>query len=419
MKQVLLAMAGFLLLSLFSPGASAQDAGITLRLDDAPLVEVIDKVEQQSGYSFIYARQVVDEHRRLSINVRNASIGTVLEKMFGGTGVVWTIDRMQIILSLRDSAAQTKDGSHARKVSGKVTDSVTSAPLEGVAVYVSGSGTGVITDSQGRWSVMAADGDELVFNCLGYMTQTRKLTADISVIDVSLAESHVSLEETVVVGFATQKRVNLTGSVATVSAKAIESVPVSNAVQALQGQVPGLTITQTNGQLDTRPSINIRGLTTIGQGSNGDVLVLIDGVEGDLNTINPQDIDNISVLKDAAASSIYGSRAPFGVILVTTKQGIEGRAVINYNNSFRFNTAVNRPTEMDSYTWALYFNEASNNAGWGDVVGAEQMQRIQDYMAGRISYNTVPDGIKWSSGYELANDNLDYYKVFYKDVTFS
>ena len=417
MKQMLLAMAGFLLLSLFSPGASAQDAGITLRLDDAPLVEVIDKVEQQSGYSFIYARQIVDEHRKLSIDVRNASIGTVLEKMFGGTDIVWTIDRMQIVLSVKNSSAPAKSG--ARKISGMVTDVVTASPLEGVAVYVSGSKTGVITDSDGRWSVMAADGSELVFNCLGYVTQTKSVTPGVSVIDVSLVENHVSLDETVVVGFATQKKVNLTGSVATVSAKAIESVPVSNAVQALQGQVPGLTITQTNGQLDTRPSINIRGLTTIGQGSSGDVLVLIDGVEGDLNTINPQDIDNISVLKDAAASSIYGSRAPFGVILVTTKQGVEGHAVINYNNSFRFNTAVNMPTEMDSYTWALYFNEASNNAGWGDVVGAEQMQRIQDYMAGRISYNTVPDGVKWSSGYELANDNLDYYKVFYKDVTFS
>lgn len=421
MKQVLLAMAGFLLLSLFSPDASAQDAGITLRMDGAPLEKVIDRVEQQSGYSFIYAKGIVDEQRKIDIDVRNASIETVLDRMFAGTDVAFAIDRRQIVLSKKEAAdpVPAKQEDSARKISGRVTDAGTSEPLAGVAVYVSGSSAGVVSGQDGRWSISASDGDVLVFNCMGYVTRTLTVVRGTDVIDVSLQEDRLALEETVIVGFAVQKKVNLTGSVATVNAKAIESVPVSNVVQALQGQVPGLTITQTNGQLDTRPSINIRGLTTIGQGSNGDVLVLIDGVEGDLNTINPQDIDNISVLKDAAASSIYGSRAPFGVILVTTKKGSEGRAVINYNNSFRFNTAVNMPEEMDSYTWALYFNEASNNAGWGDVVGAEQMQRIRDYMAGKISYNTVPDGNKWSSGYELANDNLDYYKVFYKDVTFS
>ena len=421
MKQMLFAVAGFLLLSLFPPGASAQDAGITLQMDDAPLVKVIDSVEQQSGYSFIYAKEIVDEQRKLSIDVRNASMETVLAKMFAGTDVVWTVERRQIVLSRKDvrSTAPGKTAEKPRKISGKILDAATSEPLAGVAVYVSGRQDGAVSGSDGRWSLMASDGDELVFNCLGYVMQTRTVGRGVSAMDIRLQEDRVALDETVVVGFAVQKRVNLTGSVATVDSKAIESVPVQNAVQALQGQVPGLTITQTNGQLDTRPSINVRGLTTIGQGSSGDVLVLIDGVEGDLSTINPQDIDNISVLKDAAASSIYGSRAPFGVILVTTKTGAEGRTVINYNNSFRFNTAVNMPQEMDSYTWAVYFNEASNNAGWGDVVGAEQMQRIRDYMAGRISYNTVPDGNKWSSGYELANDNLDYYKVFYKDVTFS
>ena len=302
-------------------------------------------------------------------------------------------------------------------VDGVVHDTDGNA-LPGVSIIESGTANGVISDENGRFTIQAAEGAVLQVSSIGFVTAWAKV-GKARTLSVVLEEDRKLLDEVVVVGFATQKKVNLTGSVGTVDSKAIESVPVQNAVQALQGHVPGLTITQTTGDLDAKASINVRGLATIGQGSDGSVLVLIDGVEGDLSTVNPQDIDNISVLKDAAASSIYGSRAPFGVILVTTRKGAKGKAKINYNNSFRFSNPINMPEQMDSYTWAIYFNEASNNAGWGDVVGTDQMQRIIDYMAGRISYNTIPEGAYWSNGYNLANDNLDYYKVFFKNLTFS
>ena len=190
---------------------------------------------------------------------------------------------------------------------------------------------------------------------------------------------------------------------------------------ALQGQIPGLTITQNSGQLyNNGPSVQLRGLATIGEGSSGSVLVLIDGMEGDLTNINAQDIESISVLKDAAASSIYGSRAPFGVILVTTKSGKKGKAQVNYNNNFRFKSPINMPEMADSYSWALYFNEASHNSGDGDIVTPESLQRIRDYMDGKISYTTVPgsNGM-WMSAYDSngSNDNVDYYDVFYNDLT--
>ena len=190
---------------------------------------------------------------------------------------------------------------------------------------------------------------------------------------------------------------------------------------ALQGQIPGLTITQNSGQLyNNGPSVQLRGLATIGEGSSGSVLVLIDGMEGDLTNINAQDIESISVLKDAAASSIYGSRAPFGVILVTTKSGKKGKAQVNYNNNFRFKSPINMPEMADSYSWALYFNEASHNSGDGDIVTPERLQRIRDYMDGKISYTTVPgsNGM-WMSAYDSngSNDNVDYYDVFYNDLT--
>ena len=189
---------------------------------------------------------------------------------------------------------------------------------------------------------------------------------------------------------------------------ALESVPVHNPILALQGQIPGLTITQNSGELyHNGPSIELRGLTTIGQGSTGGVLVLIDGMEGDLTTLNAQDIASISVLKDAAASSIYGSRAPFGVILVTTKKGKTGRAQVNYNNNFRFKSPINMPKPADSYSWALYFNTAANNSGLADDIGPERLQRIKDYIDGKISYNTIPVGNQWGTAYTEGNDNID------------
>lgn len=307
------------------------------------------------------------------------------------------------------------------QVTGRVTDR-NGEPLIGVGVTVSDSPTpiGTTTDKEGRYSLSVSPDAVLQFSSLGYRT------VEVSVngrggINITLEEDNELLEEVVVVGFATQKKVNLTGAVSTVGSKAFESVPVQNAVQALQGKIPGLLITQSSGQLNSKAGMQVRGLATIGEGSYANTLVLIDGMEGDLYSINQQDIESITVLKDAAASSIYGSRAPFGVILVTTKKGRAGKPQVNYNNSFRFSTPLNMPQEMDSYTWATFFNDAARNSGRGDWIAAETMQRIRDYMDGKIFYNTVPMSSNpniWNTGYDQANDNIDYYDVFYKDVTF-
>lgn len=323
------------------------------------------------------------------------------------------------IVTLMLCAVATAMAQHT--VSGTVTD-LNGEPLAGVAVMVqdSPSPTGTTTDLDGTWSLSVSPDAVLEFSSLGY----RPVTVNVNGrggIDVSLEEDREILDEVVVVGFATQKRINLTGSVSTVDSKAFESVPVQNAVQALQGKIPGLHISSTTGQLNSKATMQVRGLATIGEGSLAQTLVLIDGMEGDLYSINQQDIESITVLKDAAASSIYGSRAPFGVILVTTKKGKEGKATVNYNNSFRFSTPLNLPQEMDSYTWATFFNDAARNSGRGDWIAQETMQRIRDYMDGKIFYNTTPRSDNpnlWNTGYSQANDNIDYYDVFYKDVTF-
>ena len=292
--------------------------------------------------------------------------------------------------------------------------------LPGVSVLgkLNGKTSGTVTDYQGKYSITVDPASVLVFSSIGYKAQEIEV-GNRSSINVVLADDIEMMEESVVVGFATQKKVNLTGSVTTLDSESLKNVPVRNPVLALQGQIPGLNIKQTSGQMGHNPSINLRGVGTIGEGSSGAVLVLIDGMEGDLFTLNPQDIESISVLKDAAASSIYGSRAPFGVILVTTKKGKEGKMSVNYNNNFRFNSPINLPSSADSYSWALYFNDAANNDGNADDIGAKRLQRIKDYQDGVISYNTIPVGNQWGTAYTEGNDNIDYYDVFFKDQSFA
>lgn len=303
-------------------------------------------------------------------------------------------------------------------VKGTVTD-VNGEPVIGASVLEKGTFNGTVTDINGSFTLNAAVGSTLQISYIGYVTQEVTVTGQS--LRVILEEDTQTLEEVVVVGFGTQKKVNLTGAVGVATAKEIESRPVTNAVQALQGVVPGLKITTSTGELDKTMSISVRGTGTIGSGTSSSPLILIDGMEGDLNTINPQDIETISVLKDAAASSIYGSRAPFGVILVTTKTGKEGKIAINYNNSFRFASPLNLPESMDSYTFAVMMNEALKNDGRSAKFSNETMQKMLDFQAGKLTGGLDPEPGKnawqdqWSKGYA----NTDLYAETYKSTVFS
>ena len=296
-------------------------------------------------------------------------------------------------------------------------------PIIGASILEKGTTNGTVTDLDGNFSLSAEKGSVLLISYIGYKSQ--EITVDGKPLNVILIEDTETLDEVVVVGFGTQKKVNLTGAVGRADAKELDSRPVTSATQALQGLVPGLQITASSGELDKTMNINIRGAGTIGEGSSGSPLVLIDGMEGDLNTVNPQDIESISVLKDAAASSIYGSRAPFGVILVTTKKGKAGSMSINYNNSFRVSGAINMPEMMDSYTFANFFNSASMNAGGGQVFNDELMQKMLDFQAsGGTNTGGLPtDGKLWGKPagdpFTSAYANTDWYKEAYKSSVFS
>lgn len=309
------------------------------------------------------------------------------------------------------------------RVKGTVKDMAGEAII-GASIADKATGTGTITDINGAFSLNVSSKATLEISFMGYKTEHVAVNGK-SVLNITLAEDTQTLDEVVVVGFGTQKKVNLTGSVGLADAKELESRPVTSATQALQGLVPGLQISTNTGEMDKNMSINIRGTGTIGEGSSGSPLVLIDGMEGDINTINPQDIESVSVLKDAAASSIYGSRAPFGVILITTKKGKAGKASINYNNSFRISSPVHLPKMMDSYTFANYFNEAALNSGWGAVFTDDVLQQMLDFQAaGSTIRGGLPtDGKVWGKPggdpFTKAYANTDWYSEIYRDNSFS
>lgn len=204
-------------------------------------------------------------------------------------------------------------------------------PLAGVTVRIKDGKSGTITDVNGHFVLDVEKGKKLLLSYIGY-SETEVLVKDDQQMQIVLKEDAQQLQEVVVVGYGTAKKVNLVGAVDQIDSKQIAERGNSNISRSLQGMVPGLNITFSDGKPSRTPSINLRGIGSIGAG--GSALVLINGVEGDLNSVNPADVESVSVLKDASSAAIYGARGAFGVILVTTKNATAGKTKINYNGSF-------------------------------------------------------------------------------------
>ncbi len=304
-----------------------------------------------------------------------------------------------------------------KRITGTVTDE-NGKPLPGATVLVEGTTTGALTDSNGKYSFETGkENPVLLISFIGYKTQSVAIK-DRSLIDISLIPDLQALDEIVVVGYGTQKKVNLSGAVDVVTSKSIENRPVSNVVQALQGVAPNVNISVGNsgGEMGAKLNLNIRGQGSI---SGGNVYTLVDGIEQDISNLNPDDIESISVLKDAAASAIYGARAAFGVILVTTKKGRSDGISINYNNNFSFASPTIVPHSVNSMKFAQYFNVASVNDGKPPLFQQIILDNIQRYQNGDIDYWTIP--VPWAPlfwlTYSGAWANTDWYKENYKTWT--
>lgn len=293
----------------------------------------------------------------------------------------------------------------ATTVSGKIIDA-SGEPMPGVNILEKGTSNGTITEADGSYTITTINENPiLVFSFIGYKTQ-EIIVGSQTMIDVTLGEDAAIIDEVVVVGYGTQKKVTLTAAVSQVGTEVLENRPTANAVQSLQGTVPGLIITNssTGGEPGTSPNINIRGfLTSAGTGviQESGPLVLVDGMEMSLNDIDPEDIESVSVLKDAAAASIYGSRAAGGAILVTTKSGknMNGDVRVSYSNNFSWSRPTLWPENASPIDFAYAVNDSRINNGQAPYHDETDLANIMANMANPGSAPTITPnaaGTNWS-----------------------
>ena len=304
-----------------------------------------------------------------------------------------------------------------RTVSGKVLDAQGQA-VPGAGVILDGSSTGTVTGADGSYSLQVPARDVvLVFSSLGYVTQTIPVSATRGTVDVILEEDNMTLEETVVVGYGTQKKVNLTGAITAVDSKSLENRTAHNLTTMLQGSVPGLNVSTSSGNPGSTGTLNIRGYTSI---NGGEPLVLIDGIEGSINRINPQDVASISVIKDASSAAVYGARAAYGVILVTTKNGSEdkNKATVRYSGRF----GVEMPTTSTDWETTGYWTVYTINKFWYESKGSNYVNYNQEDMMEllrRVNDKTENPERPWvviKDGKYKYYANTDWWHELYNDV---
>ena len=267
--------------------------------------------------------------------------------------------RVALVLLMLVPVSLWANPSQNKTITGVVTSGTDNEPLIGVSVQVKETSTGGITDIDGRYSVSAQSGQTLVFSYIGYTSQEIKVGAS-SVINVSLKEDTEMLDEVVVVGYGVQKKKLVTGATVQVKGDNIAKLNTTNPLQAMQGQTPGVNIASTSGQPGADMKVTIRGLGTVG---NSQPLYLIDGVGGDITTLNPADIESIDVLKDAASAAIYGAQAANGVVLITTKQGKEGKAQISFDAYYGIQNVPRTANMLNAEQYMVIMNEQAVNSG--------------------------------------------------------
>lgn len=364
----------FCAFSMMAGNVSSQNARVSIKKTDVPLEDILNAIEHQTDYLFMYT-DAVDVKQPASVNVSNKPVAEVLNRLLASGQMTYQMEGTHIILSGKKeersiaASAQTKI-----TVKGHVIDA-TGEPIIGASVIEKGtSSNGTITDYEGNFTLNVLPGAVLVISYIGYVQQEVK-TISGKTVDVKMREDAEMLEEVVVVGYGTQKKVNLTGAVETVNADVIENRPIRSATDALQGTVSGLTVSSASGKPGEFASFKIRGNTSV---NSAGALVMVDGMPGDINTINPQDIESISVLKDAASAAIYGARAAEGVILVTTKKGTSDKVKVEYTGNVSYNTPTRLPESNSGLEHALLSNAAFGNAGLALQFPQDVIDAIKD-----------------------------------------
>ena len=332
----------------------AQNVTVTLSMRNATVEQVMDQIEKKTDYTFVASDRSVDLNRKVSLNVQSLSLEETLQKLFAGTNVSYKIVNNQIILSKAQATQQSK------LVKGTVVDK-NGEPIIGANVVVKGTTNGTITDIDGNFSLEVADGALLEVSYIGYLNQEIKV-GNQKQLAISLSEDTQNLDEVVVVGYGTMRKKDVAGAISSISSKDLDVQASGNIQNLLQGRLSGVSVSS-SGVAGDAPSIRIRGIGTL---SNNTPLYVIDGfpTKSELaSQINPSSIESVQVLKDASSASIYGSQAANGVILITTKQGKEGKTTFDVKVNTGVQTPTNLPEMLNSQQYGEVLWNAMRNAG--------------------------------------------------------
>lgn len=361
--------------SLFS-----QNQRLDLSASQVTVRDLLKEIERKSDLRFFYNEDFSDLNKPVSLNLKNAGIEEVLGLVLNSSGITYKVMSNNVVVLIPSVLQQNK-------VTGTVTDASTGEPVIGANIIVEGTTVGTISDGDGKFNIDIPKPESvLLVSFLGYNTERISVNGQNS-FEIKLVPDITQLQEIVVVGYGTQKKVNVTGSVATLDGKKIERVPVANTTNTLVGRLPGLIAVNRSGEPGyDDASLSIRGFSNM--------LVIVDGVEQSFNQIDPNEIENISILKDASAS-IYGARAGNGVVLVTTKRGKSGKPKISFNAFTGMQSPTRFPELVDAPTYARMYNDA-------------------EISAGRAAKYTVADIEKYRTGTDPAYPNTNWYKETFR-----
>lgn len=415
-----------IVLWLYSGSLFAGVQSENLNFTSEPMTERLEKIKElgeETGQTLSYSRSVIQGTAPAFTAQTNNMEEWLYISLKDSDYTYKKMGDKEYVVMVRESESLSIESRETRQTStvkGWVTDN-NQVPLIGVNVVQKGTTNGTVTDIDGNFSLNVPENSTLVFSYIGFVEQ-EIIWDGRSTLNIVLLENSELLEEVVVVGFGTQKKVNLTGAVSQVGNEVLENRPAPNLTRLLQGTLPNLNIKMADGSPTRTSEYNIRGTTSIGAG--GSALVLIDGVEGDPNLLNPNDVESVSILKDASSAAIYGSRAAFGVVLITTKSASGGKPKINFNISQSFNTRTVEPKLVtNGYQWAKNFDDAFY--AWYDYIthpisvnsvfpfSLEYLDRLKEH----DENPSLPDVVynETLGRYEYFG-STDWFDLLYKDV---
>ena len=405
------AIVGLFALCLLALPSPALAQAIDLKLTNVTVKEAIEALNQRENYSVAIKSAGVDMQRRVSISAQNASIDEVLAQIFADQDITYTITGKSISVT---KAAPKSLAADKNQLKGVVKDNL-GLPVPGATIIVDGTNNGTTTMSNGDFSLENVKlPAKLVISFIGYQPRTVDVNS-YAAIDITLVESSAAIDEVVVVGYGQQKRVNVTGAVGTISGKDLNNRPVTNTAAALQGADPSLLLTLGSGSIEGKNyDVKIRGAVSLNSGSP---LVLVDGIEASLAQVNPNDIESVSVLKDASACSIYGAKASAGVVLITTKSGKAGTLKVNYNGRYGVSWNTTSTDFITSgYDYVKLTNEfcypSKGYVGWNYT--DEEMQMLYDRRNDKTEHPDRPWVITDSNGKYRYLGNFDWYDYMFK-----